>query len=285
MKVIWQGNIVDRMDVHVDIEDRGYQFGDGIYEVIRVYKGCLFTGKEHINRLYESASKVRLHIPYSFQQMVDMLTRLVKENELQNGSIYVQVTRGVSPRNHLFPPATVETILSAYTKEFSRPVETIYNGVKAKTVEDIRWLKCDVKSLNLLGNVLAKQSAYEAGCFEAIQHRIGMVTEGSASNIAIVVDGKVKTHPANHLILNGIVRQVMLQTCVSNHIQVDEAPFTLEDLMRADEIFMTSTTSEITPIVEVDGTIIGNGMPGPITKKLQSYYEEEIKKQCGSYCL
>ncbi|MEH6943466.1 D-amino-acid transaminase [Bacillus sp. JJ722] len=285
MKVIWQGRIVDRMEVQIDLEDRGYQFGDGIYEVIRVYNGCLFTGQEHLYRFFESASKVKMEVPYSSKQIYHMLTSLVEENQLQEGMIYMQLTRGVAARNHLFPSANVSAVLSAYTKELSRPLELMENGVKAITVEDIRWLHCDIKSLNLLGNVLARQSAHEAGCFEAIQHRNGTVTEGSASNITIVVNEKVITHPANRFILNGIVRQVMLHACMSHNIKCEERAFTVKELLNADEVFMTNTTSEITPIVEVDGMIIGNGILGPITKKLQTYYKEEIQKQCGSNCL
>ena len=280
-KVILNGKLIERSDAKVDIEDRGYQFGDGVYEMIRVYNGHMFTGEAHLKRLVESAGKIRLTIPYTVSHMNDLLEKMIRENKIHTGTVYLQVTRGVSARNHLFPDENTEPVFIAYGKEVGRPVELLEEGIQTITVEDIRWLKCDIKSLNLLGNLLAKQSAADEGCFEAIQHRDGTVTEGSSSNISMVVDGKVITHPANHLILNGIVRQVMLETCRNNRIPVEERPFTLDELMRADEAIMTSTTAEIMPILRVDGKSIGEGRVGEVTKQLQNLYEAEIAKECG----
>ncbi|MGN1402655.1 MAG: D-amino-acid transaminase [Bacillus sp. (in: firmicutes)] len=280
-KIVWNGKLIDRKDVKVDIEDRGYQFGDGVYEMVRVYNGQLFTLTEHLGRLVESAAKVKIEIPYTVQQMEDMLKELVQENQLTWGTVYVQVSRGVAPRNHLFPTGGEGITFVANSAHLDRPVQNLQNGVKAKTVEDIRWLKCDIKSLNLLGNLLAKQEAYDRGCYEAIQHRGEIVTEGSSSNISIVKNGIVKTHNANNLILNGIVRQVMMKLGRKNGIQIEETPFTLEELFGAEEVFMTSTTAEIMPIIEVDGKRIGNGTPGELTRKLQALYEQEISHICG----
>ena len=279
-KIIWNGKLVSREDAKVDIEDRGYQFGDGIYEVVRVYNGHLFTLREHMERLFESARKIKLEVPYSISQIEGWLKGLVAENNLQSGTVYVQITRGQAPRNHLFPEKG-EAVFVAKTNSADRPADKLQNGVAAITVEDIRWLKCDIKSLNLLGNILAKQTAFEQGCFEAIQHRGGMVTEGSSSNISIVSGGQVITHPANNLILNGIVRQVLLGLCRENRIPFKEEPFSLDQLYAADEVFMTSTTSEIMPITEIDGKQIGDGMPGELTKKLQALYEQAINSECG----
>jgi D-alanine transaminase len=280
--VFRNGEILERSQVTVDIEDRGYQFGDGVYEVIRVYNGKMFTGKEHLQRLLESAEKIGLQIGYSIEEMEIFLYRLVEKNDLKLGTIYLQVSRGAAPRNHVFPSAEVKPVFIAYTKEVARPVETMEKGVKAILIEDIRWLRCDIKSLNLLGNLLAKQKAAEAGCFEAIQHRGETVTEGSLSNISIVVGGTVKTHPANNLILNGISRQKMLQVCRDHSITFEEVTYSKEELLNADEIFLTGTTVEVTPIVEVAGKIIGNGVIGPVTKKLQELFKEEIEKECGT---
>lgn len=279
-KIIWNGKIINREDAKVDIEDRGYQFGDGVYEVIRVYNRYMFTPDEHLERLKESAEKIKLSIPYSLEQMREWLLKLLSENDIENGIVYIQVSRGVSPRNHLFPAVDAPIVFVANTKTVERPIDNMLQGVNAITVEDIRWLKCDIKSLNLLGNLLAKQTAFENGCFEAIQHRSEIVTEGSSSNISIVVNGKVITHPANHLILNGIVRQVMLKTCEENGIPFEETAFTIKELFTADEVFMTSTTAEITPIVQIDGKLVSDGKPGKTTKRLQDLYEQEIKKQC-----
>ncbi|MFS0780507.1 D-amino-acid transaminase [Bacillus sp. 1P06AnD] len=279
--VIFKGKMMLEDQAHVDIEDRGYQFGDGVYEMIRVYNGKMFSAEEHLQRLVSSTEKIHIDLVYSINEMHDMLQELIVKNQLLLGTVYVQVTRGTAPRSHAFPGKNVSPVFTAYTKEVERPLATMGNGVKALTVEDIRWLMCDVKSLNLLGNVLAKQKAVEQGCYEAIQHRAQEVTEGSSSNIYIVQSGKIITHPANNLILNGIVRQVILCLAKKNGLIVEERPFSLSEIVDADEVFLTSTTSEITPIVEVDGRVIADGKPGKMTKQIQRLYLEEIIHQCG----
>lgn len=279
--VIVGGELLERSLATVDVEDRGYQFGDGVYEVIRVYNGRMFTGKEHLDRLHESAEKIGIKIPYETVELEQMLERLIEKNGLTLGTIYMQFTRGTSPRNHAFPSNVTPTFV-AYTRKVDRPVGSMEEGVKAILVEDIRWLRCDIKSLNLLGNLLAKQKAVEAGCFEAIQHREQVVTEGSLSNISIVVNGVVRTHPANNLILNGISRQKVKVICDRDGIPFIEEAFTVEELRKADEVFLTGTTVEVTPIIEVEKQLIANGRPGEMTKKLQKLLEAEIEKECGT---
>ena len=279
--VIVGGEIVDRGLATVDIEDRGYQFGDGVYEVIRVYNGKMFTAREHLIRLQESAEKISIQIPYQPSELEEMLKDLIEKNMLTNGIIYMQFTRGVSPRNHAFPHNVASTFV-AYTRKVDRPVSSMQEGVKAIFIDDIRWLRCDIKSLNLLGNLLAKQKAVEAGCFEAIQHRGDIVTEGSSSNVAIVKNGTVITHPANNLILNGITRQKVKQVCEQNQIPFEEKEFTVEEVLRADEVFLSGTTVEVTPIVEVEENKISGGTPGEVTKKLQQLIKDEIEKECGT---
>ncbi|MBG9589966.1 D-amino-acid transaminase [Cytobacillus firmus] len=280
--VILDGNLIERSEAKVDIEDRGYQFGDGVYEVIRVYNGIMFTADEHLERLLESGKKIELNIPYSQDQLKQMLIEMIERNDLELGIVYMQFSRGTSPRNHAYPGADVAPVLTAYTRETTRPVESMRNGVKAILIEDIRWLRCDIKSLNLLGNIMAKQKAAQSGCFEAIQHRGNTVTEGSSSNIAIVKDGTLYTHPATNLILNGITRRKINEICRENGIALKESAFTKEDLLAADEVFMSSTSAEVTPIIEIEGKPVGNGSPGPITDKLQNLFEEAIEEQCGS---
>ncbi|OHX49112.1 D-amino-acid transaminase [Cytobacillus oceanisediminis] len=280
--VILNGDLIERSEAKVDIEDRGYQFGDGVYEVIRVYNGKMFTADEHLERLLESGRKIELDIPYSVGQLKQMLAEMIKRNNLELGIVYMQFSRGTSPRNHAYPGADVAPVLTAYTRETSRPVESMRNGVKAILIEDIRWLRCDIKSLNLLGNIMAKQKAAQSGCFEAIQHRGDTVTEGSSSNIAIVKDGTLYTHPATNLILNGITRRKINEICRENGVALEESAFTKDDLLDADEVFMSSTSAEITPITEIEGKPIGNGSSGPITNKLQNLFEEAIEKECGS---
>lgn len=279
--VILNGEIINRDDAKIDIEDRGYQFGDGVYEVIRVYNGKMFTATEHLQRLIDSGKKIMMDIPYTVDGMKEMLLELIEKNQLQDGTIYMQVTRGVSARNHSFPSKDVQPTLTAYTNEVKRPEENMQLGVKTVLNDDIRWLLCDIKSLNLIGNVLAKQKAVENGCYEVIQHRNGTVTEGSSSNVVMIKDGKVITHPADNLILNGITRQVILKTCVNNAIPFEERTFTLEELYEADEVFVSGTTTEITPVIEIEGKKVGNGIPGPVTRKLQELFENEIAKECG----
>ncbi|MEK3852793.1 D-amino-acid transaminase [Cytobacillus sp. FSL H8-0458] len=280
--VILNGDLIERSEAKVDIEDRGYQFGDGVYEVIRVYNGKMFTADEHLERLLDSGKKIELNIPYSKDQLKQMLLEMIAKNQLDLGIVYMQFSRGTSPRNHAYPGADVAPVLTAYTRETTRPVESMRNGVKAILIEDIRWLRCDIKSLNLLGNIMAKQKAAQSGCFEAIQHRGDTVTEGSSSNIAIVKDGTLYTHPATNLILNGITRRKINEICRENGTALEESAFTKEDLLAADEVFMSSTSAEITPITEIEGKPVGNGSPGPITNKLQNLFEEAIEKQCGS---
>ncbi len=277
---ILNGKIVNRTEAKVDIEDRGYQFGDGVYEVIRVYNGKMFTAKEHMERFAKSSDSIGIKLPYNREQLTKMLEDLIEKNSLKLGIVYMQITRGVAPRNHAFPSA-VAPCLTAYTKELPIPVNLLQTGVKTILTEDIRWLRCDIKSLNLLGNILAKQKAAEEGCYEAIQHRGQEVTEGSSSNIFIVKDGVVITHESNNLILKGITKDVILRACAGHHIRVEERTFTLNELSQADEVFLSSTTSEVTPIVAIDGKTVGDGQPGPVTRKLQALFKQEIEAQCG----
>ena len=279
-KIIFNGEMKNRSDIRVDVEDRGYQFGDGVYEVIRVYNGKLFAGDMHLERLMDSAREIELKMPFTVEELKDQAIRLIEENGLDCGTIYMQVTRGASPRDHAFPDG-VDPVFIAYTKEAAYPGE-MKPGVKAVTTEDLRWLRCNIKSLNLLGNILAKQQAVKAGCAEAIQHRGDTVTEGSSSNVAIVTGGVLKTHPATNLILNGITRRIMLQLCKENGISFSEEPFTVAEMKSADEVLYSSTSVEITPIINIDGQPVGNGVPGPVTQKLEQLFAEEIDRQCGT---
>ncbi|RDU36156.1 D-amino-acid transaminase [Neobacillus piezotolerans] len=279
--VVFNGEIIERSQAKIDVEDRGYQFGDGVYEVIRVYNGKMFTANEHLERLVSSAEKIGMKLGWSIGELESLFATLIEKNGLGTGIVYMQVTRGASPRNHAFPPAGVAQTLVAYTRDMKRPVNNFANGVKTILAEDIRWLRCDIKSLNLLGNILAKQKAAEAGCYEAILHRGEKITEGSSSNIFIIKDGAVITHPANNYILNGITRQTLEKICAASGIPFIEKEFTVADLLGADEIAVGSTTSEITPVVEVDGKHVGDGAPGHVTKKLQSLFDQEIERQCG----
>lgn len=275
---LWNDQIVKNEEVLVDKEDRGYQFGDGVYEVVKVYNGELFTATEHIDRFYDSAEKIRITIPYTKDKLHQLLHQLVEANNIDTGHVYFQITRGAGPRNHIFPGDDVKPVITGNAKENPRPLENFEKGVKATFVEDIRWLRCDIKSLNLLGAVLAKQEAYEKGCYEAILHREEIVTEGSSSNIYGIKDGVLYTHPANNLILNGITRQVIIKCAAEIGLTVNEQAMTKEQLLEMEEVIVSSTTSEVTPVIEIDGTVIGNGTPGEWTRKLQAQFETKIPK-------
>ena len=273
---LWNDRIVADNEVVVDKEDRGYQFGDGVYEVVKVYNGQLFTLEEHVDRFYASAEKIHITIPYTKDKLYTLLHQLVEANEINTGHIYFQITRGACPRNHIFPGDDVAPVLTGNAKENPRPVANFENGVKATFVEDIRWLRCDIKSLNLLGAVLAKQQAHEKGCYEAILHRGETITEGSSSNIYGIKDGVLYTHPADNLILNGITRQVIFKCAEEIGMPVKEEAFTKEQLLAMDEVIVSSTTSEVTPVIEVDGQAIGSGKPGEWTRKLQAQFDTKI---------
>jgi D-alanine transaminase len=275
------GEIIPRHDAKIDVEDRGYQFGDGIYEVIRIYNGKMFTAAEHLKRFEKSAQNIGITLPFKDEMIIEMLERLILKNNLDLGIIYMQLTRGTAPRNHAFPTENIAPTLVAYTSKVDRPLNALKDGVKTILTEDIRWLRCDIKSLNLLGNILAKQKAVEKGCFEVIMHRGNDVTEGSSSNIYIVKNGVVITHESNNLILKGITKDVILQIISENNFVVEERTFTLDELEGADEVFLSSTTAEVMPIVEVDGRKVSDGTPGPVSRKLQELFRNEIEIQCG----
>lgn len=275
MIVYYQDRLVDRSEVPIDMEDRGYQFGDGVYEVIRIYRGQCFALDPHLNRLKRSAAALRISLPCSENDLKQKLPELVRENNMTEGILYLQITRGAAPRAHSFPEEA-RPVLTAYTSSLTRPKTQMQDGVSTVTTEDIRWLRCDIKSINLLGNVLAKQEAVEADCEEAVFIRDGMVTEGSATNIFRVHNGKIQTHPANHLILNGITRTLLLEQANLAGIPYVEQPFTKDELLESDEVFITSTTKEIVPVIEIDRRDVGQGKPGPITRQLQNLFEELI---------
>lgn len=273
---LWNDQIVEEGSITVSPEDRGYQFGDGIYEVIKVYNGQMFTAQEHIDRFYASADKIRLVIPYTKDVLHKLLHDLIEENKLENGHVYFQITRGAISRNHVFPDASVPAVLTGNVKVGERSIENFQNGVKATLVEDVRWLRCDIKSLNLLGAVLAKQEASEKGCYEAILHRGDTVTECSSANVYGIKEGKLYTHPANNFILNGITRQVILKCAAEIGLPVIEEAMTKGDLLNMDEVIVSSVSSEVTPVIDVDGRAIGTGAVGEWTRKLQAAFGAKL---------
>jgi D-alanine transaminase len=263
----------------VSINDRALQFGDGIYEVIRIYEGQYFMLDEHLDRFESSAASVRFTLPFSREELVQKLRTLLNKNEFsRDGIVYMQLSRGVSIRNHLFPDKGTPLSFIAYVKQLDRPLEQLRKGVKTSLENDFRWLRCDIKSLNLLPNVMAKQAAHDQGCYEAILYRnFNHVTEGCQSNLFIVKNSTIITHPINELILSGITRNKTISVAEANGIRVKEVVFSVQELKNADEVFLTSTTSEVMPIIYAGGTVISRGTPGPITMSLQRLYEEAFR--------
>lgn len=278
MKVLWNEKIVDESEVKIDLEDRGYQFGDGIYEVIRIYDGYMYTEKEHLDRLWTSAEKIRMTLPFTKEELSQRLHRLADEVGLENARVYFQVTHGTAkPRLHNFPdPKEVQPVLVADIQPASRPSAKQNIGIRAGFVEDKRWLHCDIKSISLLGNVLALDEAQQKGYEEAVLVRDGNVTEASASNLWMVKDEVLYTHPDGNLVLPGITKIKIRELVNALGIELREETFTKEELLAADECFKTSSVAEIMPIIEIDDHKIGDGMPGKMTKKILNAYIEAV---------
>ncbi|SUK12835.1 D-alanine aminotransferase [Staphylococcus agnetis] len=275
-KVLFNESFVDEQDAKVAYNDRGYNFGDGIYEYVRIYDGKLFTAKEHFERLIRSASEIGLDLNHTVASLTTLVREFAQVNKVTNGGVYIQVTRGAAPRDHAFPTPSVEPVLTGFVKSYDRPFKALDEGVAVVTTEDIRWLRCDIKSLNLLGNVLAKEYATKYNAEEAIQHRGDIVTEGASSNVYAIKDGVVHTHPANNFILNGITRRVIQWVCEDENIEFNEAPFTVDFLKSADEVIISSTSVEVMPVVLIDGESVADGKVGPITRTLQKGFEKYI---------
>lgn len=276
MSIAWfNGRFVEVEESVVPIDERGHQFGDGVYEVIRVYDGKPFMLDEHVDRLFQSANAIRLQMDVERENLTNTMNELIQKSGLTNLDLYVQVTRGIAPRNHLFPECPVSISMTA------KPFRTIPTGENSASVllhPDERWANCYIKSLNLLPNILAKQSAHEKGYLEAILVRDGKITEGTSSNVYMVKNDAVITTPLSKNILSGITRMAVQSIANTLSIPFIEKSFTPEELKQADEVFITSTTLEIRSITKVDDAIIRQGEIGPVTKALQ----EQFKQKTGA---
>lgn len=256
----------------IPIDERGHQFGDGVYEVIRIYNNRPFMLEEHLNRLYQSMEAIRLTLAPDRAELQRIINELIEKSGLTNLDLYIQVTRGIAPRNHLFPSCSAS--LSMTAKPFrSLPSDVKERGASVRLVPDERWENCYIKSLNLLPNILAKQTAYEHGCLEAVMIRNGLITEGSSSNVYMVKDSQIITTPLSKHILAGITRIAVQQLAKKLDIPFVERSFTPDELLQADEVFITSTTSEVAPVVRVDEHTIHQGTPGAITRSLQEQFQ------------
>lgn len=260
----------------VSVEDRGFQFGDGVYEVIRVYNGRPFRIGRHLARLERSLAGLEIPAPEPTPRIEEICGRVL--GGLREATIYLQVTRGAAPRKHAFPQAAKPTFV-AYAREIASfpPGKT----TSLLSVLDDRWGRCHLKVIALLPNILGRQKAAQAGCDEGLFVREdGRVTEGTASNAFLVKNGAVRTHPADHRILGGITRDAVLEVARGLGIAADERPFTLAEAAGADEFFMSGTTSEVMPATSIDGKKIGDGAAGPVTLRLQAAFGDLVRREC-----
>jgi len=276
MRVYLNGSWLEHTEASVSVDDRGFLFADGIYEVIRFYEGQLFLAEPHVQRMRRGLDAIRID-PDAALSLIEIAERLIDENGLrdEDGIIYAQITRGAAPRRHAFPEAGTPPTVFASARRFPQPAaEWFENGVRAITMPDNRWGRCDIKSVALLPNVLANQAAHEADAFEAIFVRDGVLIEGSHSNLMGVVDGTLVTYPECNYILGGITRRFLLDLARQLDIPVREGPLWLDRFDRIEELFLSGTTTEVMPITRLDGRVVGEGRPGPVAQRLQRAYRE-----------
>ena len=274
------GSFLPRREARVSVEDRGFVFGDGVYEVLRSINGRLFATHFHNDRLERSLGGVRIALargvsPASF---VEIGKQLLRENDLTRGEamLYIQVTRGATTRAHYFPPPDITPTVYISVARFTPYAELAQTGASAISHADLRWGRCDLKTLNLLPNVLASQTAKERGAFEAMLIRDGVVTEGAKTNFFGVVNGTLRTHPCDTHILPGITRSVLRDLARDLPIDVDETPISVAEIPGLSELFLTGTTTDVMPVVKLDDREVGNGRPGELTRRLQRVLAESL---------
>ena len=267
------GRYLPRREASVNIEDRGYQFSDGVYEVCEVRGGRLVDERRHMDRLMRSLGELRIRLPMPRTALSVVLYETVRRNRVTDGIVYLQITRGVAKRDHAFPSASTppSIVVTASRLDFLKAEAMAADGIAVVTVPDNRWERVDIKSVSLLPNVLAKQAAREQGAREAwFVDKEGRITEGSSSNAWIVTrDGRVVTRPADHSILKGITRTVVIDAIRAQGLTLEERPFTLADALEAREAFLTSASQIVMPVVRIDGRPVGNGAPGLLASQLR----------------
>jgi D-alanine transaminase len=269
-------------DATVHVEDRGFQFADGVYEVWSVFEGRLADFDGHMTRLHRSLTELRIPIPMTREALGRVLKETVRRNRVREGLVYIQVTRGTARRDHPFPPEGTppSVVVTARSLPLSKGNAAAGKGVAVITQPDIRWGRCDIKTVGLLPNVLAKQAAKERGAAEAwMVDEMGLVTEGSSTNAWIVdEDGKLRTRDAQSNILHGITRAAVMRMAADEGLEVEERAFSVDEAKRAREAFYTSASGFVMPAVSIDGTRIGDGKPGPVATRLRAMYVEQARR-------
>ncbi|HWS75613.1 MAG TPA: D-amino acid aminotransferase [Quisquiliibacterium sp.] len=271
--VFLNGEFLPIEEARVPVLDRGFIFGDGIYEVVPVYGGRPFRWPQHLARLERSLAKVGIANPRDAAGWRALVTELVERHPWPDQFVYLQVTRGVARRDHAFPKGVAPTVFAMSSELVPVPQEQREQGVRAITLTDERWLHCDIKSTSLLGNVLARQAAVQAGASECVMFRDGFLTEGSACNFWVVRHGTLLGPPRDNLILEGIRSGLLDELCAAAGIPMDIRRITREEVFAADELLLTSATREVLPVTRLDGGPIGSGRPGPVFAKLYAAYQ------------
>ena len=277
-RIVWlNGAFVAAEDARISVDDRGFLFGDGAYEVVRIVRGVMFEAERHLRRLERTLAE--LGVEYRADGLREVGERLLDDNRLRHGeaTFYIEVTRGASwPRTHHFPPPGTPPTVYASIAPFVPFDELRRRGAAVITVPDTRWARCDLKTVNLIPNALAKQRAVEAKAAEAVFVRDGVVTEGASSNVVGVSKGVLRTHPATPAILAGVTREVVLEIARERKLRVEEAPLRLAEVPALDECFLCSTTTDVMPVVAIDGKRVGDGEPGAVARLLHGALRERL---------
>jgi D-alanine transaminase len=275
-RVFLNGQWLPKAEARVSVMDRGFLFGDGVYEVIPVYSRQPFRLEQHLARLQKSLEGIQLVNPYRLDQWIGFVNQLARDAEWEDQSIYVQVTRGpMAVRNHAFPDEAKPTVLLLAEPMSTPPASQCEQGIAAVSAADIRWLRCDLKTTSLLANCLLRQLAVAAGCVETVLFRDGFLTEGSASSIFVVKDGVLLAPIKNHLMLPGITYDVVLELAAQHGLPHEVRDITEAETRAADELWMCSSTKEVLPIVRLDGVTVGaGGTPGPVFARMYGCYQD-----------
>ncbi|MFA5083168.1 MAG: D-amino acid aminotransferase [Hydrogenophilaceae bacterium] len=271
--VYLNGEYLPLAEARIPVLDRGFIFGDGVYEVIPVYDRQPFRLHHHLDRLQHSLDGIRLDNPHSPEEWQALIARIVDAAEWPDQGVYLQVTRGPAPRDHAFPKAVRPTVFIMAMALTTPPAEVVANGVAAITAIDNRWQHCDLKTTSLLANVLLRQKSVDAGCAETILIRDGLLTEGSASSIFVVKDGIILAPPHSNLVLPGITYDVVVELAAQEGIPLAMRPVPEAELRAADEVWLTSSTKEITAVTRLDGQAVSDGRPGPLFRRLHAAYQ------------
>ena len=271
--VYLNGEFMPAAEARIPVLDRGFIFGDGIYEVVPVYGRVPFRWTQHHARLVRSLAKVRIDDPMDAAGWRTLIDTLIARHPWDDQFVYIQVTRGVARRDHAFPKGVTPTVFAMSSPLPVIPAEILERGVATVTLTDERWLHCDIKSTSLLGNVLARQAAVDAGAMECVMFRDGFLTEGSASNIGVVREGRVLAPPRDRLILEGIRYGLMQELCEAEGIAFEVRPVARAEVESADELMLSSATKEVMPIARLDGRPVGAGVPGPVFRRLHAAYQ------------